>query len=139
MMTAEIAQWVQQAGPVVASGVSAYGVAVLTRTQDAAADATVNLGRRILQTVWQRGDEEGRGELERVVAEAAGAEDAASASDELGRFLGRALRDDPELRAQLSAMLPVPAAGTVNVTASGERAVAAQHIGTVITGDGHTS
>ncbi|NLU68840.1 hypothetical protein HCC30_16485 [Streptomyces sp. HNM0574] len=138
-MTAEIAQWVQQAGPVVASGVSAYGVAVLTRTQDAAADATVNLGRRILQTVWQRGDEEGRGELERVVAEAAGAEDAASASDELGRFLGRALRDDPELRAQLSAMLPVPAAGTVNVTASGERAVAAQHIGTVITGDGHTS
>ncbi|WP_371596421.1 hypothetical protein [Streptomyces sp. NBC_00564] len=138
MVSAEIAQWVQQAGPPVTAAVSAYGAAVLTRAEEAAADATVGLGQRILQLVWRRGDEAGRGELERVVGEAADEQDDAYTTAVLSRLLKRALQDDAELREELAAVLPVPAAGTVNITASGERSIAAQHIGTAITGDGHT-
>lgn len=138
MVSAEIAQWVQQAGPAVTAAVGAYGAAVLTRAQDAAADATVGLGQRILQAVWRRGDEAGRAELERVVDEAADEQDDTYTTAVLSRLLKRALQDDAELRTELAAMLPAPAAGTVTITASGERSIAAQHIGTAITGDGHT-
>ncbi|MER6526402.1 hypothetical protein [Streptomyces sp. NPDC001508] len=138
MVSGEIVQWVQQAGPAVTAAVGAYGAAVLTRTQDAAADATVNLGQRILQAVWRRRDEAGRAELERVVDEAADEQDDTYTAAVLGRLLRRALQDDPELRDELTALLPAPAANAVNITASGERSIAAQHIGTAITGDGHT-
>ena len=138
MVGGEIGQWVQQAGPAVTAAVSAYGAAVLTRAEDAAADATVGLGQRILQAMWRRRDVEGRAELERVVDEAADEQDDTYTTAVLSRLLRHALQDDPELREELSDMLPAPAAGTVNVTASGERSIAAQRIGTAITGDGHT-
>ncbi|MFJ6835475.1 hypothetical protein [Streptomyces sp. NPDC091209] len=112
---------------------------MLTRAQDAAADATVGLGQRIIQLVWRRRDEAGRTELERVVDEAADEQDKSYTAAVLGRLLRRALQEDAELCAELSAMLPAPVAGSVNVTASGERSIAAQHIGTAITGDGHTA
>ncbi|WP_253266169.1 hypothetical protein [Streptomyces sp. 6-11-2] len=111
---------------------------MLTRTQDAAADATVGLGQRILQLVWRRRDEAGRAELERVVGEASDEQSEAYTTAVLSRLLKRALQDDPELSKELSAMLPVTAAGTVTITAAGERSIAAQHIGTAIIGDGHT-
>ncbi len=129
-------QLVEQAGPAVTAAVGAYGAAVLTRAQDAAAEATVGLGQRILQLVWRRGDETGRTELERVVGEAADEQDDAYSTAVLGRLLRRALQDDPGLREEVSALLPAPAA--VTITAAGERSIAAQHIGTAITGDGHT-
>ncbi|WP_256638351.1 hypothetical protein [Streptomyces murinus] len=135
-MSAEIVQLVEQAGPAVTAAVGAYGAAVLTRAQDAAAEATVGLGQRILQLVWRRGDETGRTELERVVGEAADEQDDAYSTAVLGRLLRRALQDDPGLREEVSALLPAPAA--VTITAAGERSIAAQHIGTAITGDGHT-
>ncbi|QIY56650.1 hypothetical protein HEP86_21585 [Streptomyces sp. RPA4-5] len=138
MVSAEMVQFVQQAGPAVTAAVSAYGAAVLTRAQDAAADATVGLGQRILQAVWRRGDEAGRAELERVVDEAVDEQDDAYTTAVLSRILKRALQDDRELREELAALLPAPAAGTVTITASGERSIAAQHIGTAITGDGPT-
>ncbi|QDO40673.1 hypothetical protein FNV62_23220 [Streptomyces sp. RLB3-17] len=138
MVSAEIVQWVQQAGPAVTAAVSAYGAAVLTRAEDAAADATVGLGQRILQLVWRRRDEAGRAELERVVDEAADEQDDAYTTVVLSRLLKRALQDDPELREELSGLLPAPAAGTVNITASGIRSIAGQHIQTAMTGDGHT-
>ncbi|MFF8534777.1 hypothetical protein ACF07B_23060 [Streptomyces sp. NPDC015532] len=138
-MSAEIAQLVGQVGPAVTAAVGAYGAAVLTRAQDAAADATVGLGQLILQLVWRRRDEAGRAELERVVGEAADEQDAAYSTAVLSRLLRQALQDDPALREELAAVLPASAPGTVNVTASGERSIAAQHIGTAITGDGHTA
>ncbi|MFF4130794.1 hypothetical protein ACFY1B_04540 [Streptomyces mirabilis] len=138
-MSAEIVQLVEQAGPYLTTAVSAYGAAVLTRAEDTAADATVTLGRRILQAVWRRRDEAGRAELENVVYEAADEQDASYTAAVLGRLLRRTLQDDDELRAELSAMLPAPATGSVTITASGERSIAAQHIGTAITGDGHTA
>ncbi|KIE24668.1 hypothetical protein LK08_23575 [Streptomyces sp. MUSC 125] len=137
-MGAEIVQLVGQAGPAVTAAVGAYGAAVLTRAQDAAAEATVGLGQRILQLLWRRGDEAGRTELERVVGEAVDERDDAYSAAVLGRFLRRALQEDPVLREELSALLPAPAAGAVSVTASGERSIAAQQIGTAISGDGHT-
>ncbi|MGV9405060.1 hypothetical protein [Streptomyces sp. NPDC003667] len=137
-MDAEAAQLAEQAGPYLTAAVGAYGAAVLTRAQDAAADATVGLGQRILQSLWRRGGEAGRAELERVVVEAADEQDDVYSAAVLSRLLRRALRDDPGLREELSALLPAPAAGTVTITASGERSIAAQHIGTAITGDGQT-
>ncbi|MGW1756756.1 hypothetical protein [Streptomyces mirabilis] len=131
-------QLVEQTGPAVTAAVGAYGVAVLTRAQDAAVEATVGLGQRILQLVWRRRDEAGRTELERVLGEAADEQDEAYSMAVLGRLLRRALQDDPGLREELSALLPVSTAGAVTITASGERSIAAQHIGTAITGDGHT-
>ncbi|MFE5080825.1 hypothetical protein [Streptomyces mirabilis] len=136
-MNTEITQWVQQASPAVTAAVSAYGVAVLTQVQNTAADTTVRLGQRILQVVWQRQDDAGQAEMERVVEQAADEHDDAFTTAVLTRLLKRALQDDPELRMELTTMLP--AAATVTITASGERSIAAQHIGTAITGDGHTT
>ncbi|RSN03369.1 hypothetical protein DMH25_22860 [Streptomyces sp. WAC 01325] len=138
-MSAEIVQLAEQAGPYLTTAVSAYGAAVLTRAEGTAADATVALGQRILQTVWRRRDQAGQAELERVVDEAADEQDETYTAAVLGRLLRRALQGDAELRAELAAMLPVPAVGSVSVTASGERSIAGQHIGTAITGDGHTA
>ncbi|MFG2814678.1 hypothetical protein [Streptomyces sp. NPDC048410] len=137
-MGAEIVALVEQAGPYLTAAVGAYGAAVLTRAQDAAADATVGLGQRILQSVWQRRDEAGRAEMVRVVDEATDEQDDVYSTAVLSRLLRRTLEDDPDLLAELVRLLPTPAAGTVTVTASGERSIAAQHIGTAITGDGHT-
>lgn len=130
-------QLVGQAGPYLTTAVGAYGVAVLTRAEDAAVDATANLGRRMLQAVWRRRDAQGRAELEAAVqdtAEAPGDEDAEAA---LRQQVKRALREDAELLAELARMLPA-GGETVNVTASGERSIAAKTIGTAVTGDNAT-
>jgi acyl-CoA reductase-like NAD-dependent aldehyde dehydrogenase len=136
-VSAEIVQLVEQTGPYLTTAVSAYGVAVFSRAESAAVDATANLGRRILQAVWQRRDEQGRAELEAAVqdaVEAPGDEDAAAA---VRQQVKRALREDAELLAELARMLPATGE-TVNVTASGERSIAAKTIGTAVTGD-HTT
>ncbi|MFD9539383.1 hypothetical protein [Streptomyces sp. NPDC060022] len=136
-MSTEIVQLVQQAGPYLTTAVSAYGVAVFTRAESAAADATANLGRRILQAVWRRRDEEGQAELEAAVQDAAEAPDDADAAAAVRQQIKRALRDDIELLGELARMLPA-ADETVNVMASGERSIAAKTIGTAITGDNTT-
>lgn len=134
-MSTEIVQLVEQAGPYLASAVSAYGTAVLTRAEDAAADATANLGRRILQAVLRRRPAQAAA-LEEAVAEVA--EDGASpyAAAALSQQLVRALREDPELRRELTGLLP-SGTGNVTIVASGERSIAAHTIHTAITGDGH--
>ncbi|WP_405909037.1 hypothetical protein OG742_32615 [Streptomyces sp. NBC_00828] len=136
-MSAELVQLVGQVGPYLTTAVGAYGVAVFTRAEDAAVDATANLGRRMLQAVWRRRDVQGRAELEAAVqdtADAPGDEDAAVA---LRQQVKCALREDTELLAELARMLPV-GGETVNVMASGERSIAAKTIGTAVTGDNTT-
>ncbi|MFE7772604.1 hypothetical protein ACFU5O_01615 [Streptomyces sp. NPDC057445] len=135
MVDAETGQLVEQAAPYLTAAAGAYGVAVLTRAESAAADATVNLGRRILQAVWRRRDEAGRAALEAAVAEVAEEPQDPDTAAVLRRHLKRALRDDPELRAELAVLLP---AGEGAVTASGERSIAARTITTAITGDNAT-
>ncbi|MFH8662037.1 hypothetical protein [Streptomyces afghaniensis] len=133
-MNADIVQLVEQAGPYLTTAVGAYGVAVFTRMESAAADATANLGRRILQAVWRRRDDQGRVQLEVAVQDAAEAPDDEDAAAALRQHIKRALRDDAELLAELARMLPA-ASETVHVTASGERSIAAKTIGTAVTGD----
>ncbi|MFC8408625.1 hypothetical protein ACFUG9_34430 [Streptomyces griseoincarnatus] len=136
-MSAEIVQLVEQAGPYLTTAVSAYGVAVFTRAESAAVDATANLGRRLLQAVWHRRDEQGRAELEAAVQDAAEAPEDEDAAAAVRQQIKRALREDAELLAELARILPA-AGETVNVTASGERSIAAKSIGTAVTGDNTT-
>ncbi|WP_060902644.1 hypothetical protein [Streptomyces europaeiscabiei] len=136
-MSAEVLQLVQQAGPYLTTAVSAYGVAVFARAESAAVDATANLGRRILQAVWRRRDEQGREELETAVQDAAEAPDDEDAAAAVRQQIKRALREDAELLAELARMLPA-AGETVTVTASGERSIAAKTITTAVTGDDAT-
>ncbi|GJF29883.1 hypothetical protein KNE206_25830 [Kitasatospora sp. NE20-6] len=130
----EIAELVQQAGPYLTAAAGAYGGAVLTRAEDAAADATANLGRRILQAIWHR---RSTPELEAAVLDVAENTDDEDAAAALRQQLKRALREDADLLRELAALLPAPAAGSVTITASGERSIAAHTITTAITGDGH--
>ncbi|MET8579353.1 hypothetical protein ABZX39_00520 [Streptomyces collinus] len=133
-MSAEIVQLMEQTGPYLSAAASTYGVAVFTRAEGAAVDATANLGGRILRAVWRRRDERGRAELEAAVqdtVEAPADDDAAAA---LRQQVKRALREDAELLGELVRMLPA-VGETVNVTASGERSIAANSIGTAVTGD----
>jgi hypothetical protein len=137
MVDPEIVQLVEQAGPYLTAAAGAYGVAVLTRAEDAAADATVNLGRRILQSLWHRRDDAERAALEEAVAEAAEEPEDPYAAGVLRQHLKRALRDSPELRAELVALLPSPTSSSVTINVTGARSIGAQNIDTAITGDGH--
>ncbi|WP_330456261.1 hypothetical protein OIB37_04830 [Streptomyces sp. NBC_00820] len=133
-MGAEIVQLVQQAGPYLTAALGAYGGTVLSRAEEAAADATADLGRRILRAVWSRGDESEQATLEVAVDEALQDAEDPDAMAALRQLIKRALRDDEELRRELAELLPAPS-GTVVITASGTRSIAAQHIGTAVTGD----
>ncbi|MFI0136115.1 hypothetical protein [Streptomyces luteogriseus] len=136
-MSTEIVQLVEQATPYLSAAVTAYGAAVLARAESAAVDAavegTASLGRRIIQLVWHRQDEEGRTALESAVREAAEDPDDADAAAVLRQQIKRSLREDAELARELAALLPSP--GGVMVNVSGARAIGAQHIGIAASGD----
>ncbi|MEV7249017.1 hypothetical protein [Streptomyces cyaneofuscatus] len=135
-MSAEIVQFLEQAGPYLTAALSAYGAGVLTRTETAAVDATANVGRRILQAVWRRRDEQGRAELESVVGEAAeepGDEDVFAS---LRYQIKKALREEASFVRELNALLPERP--NVSITATGERSIAAEKIHIAITGDSAT-
>lgn len=133
-MSAEIAALMGQAYPYLTAALGAYGGAVLTRAEDAAVDASANLGRRILHTVWRRRGGAERPVLESAVHDAAEDPEDADAAAALRQQVKRALRDDADLFRELVGLLPEPSA-TVTITASGTRAIAAHSIGTAITGD----
>ncbi|SCF99108.1 hypothetical protein GA0115256_14383 [Streptomyces sp. DconLS] len=130
-------QLVEQAGPYLTSAVGAYGAAVFSRAESAAADATANLGRRILLTVWRRQNEQGRAELETAIQDAAEAPEDADAAAAVRQQIKRALRENAELLVELARILPA-VSETVHVTASGERSIAAKTITTAVTGDNTT-
>lgn len=134
-LSTEIAELLTQAGPFLTGALGAYGTAVLTRAEDAAADATANTGRRLLQRVWRRGDAAERAELEEAVADAE--TDLASATAALRLHLRAALREDAELRHEITDLIAGQVASAITITAVGERSIAAHTIGTAITGDGH--
>ncbi|GHH82318.1 hypothetical protein GCM10017771_06150 [Streptomyces capitiformicae] len=137
-MSTEIGQLVGQAGPYLTAAVVAYGTGVLTRAESAAVEATANIGRRMLQAVWHRRDDQSRAALESAVADAAAEPEDDDASAALRVQIKKALREDEELRRELASLLPSGSTGTVTVTASGTRAIAAGgNIGIAITGDGH--
>jgi len=57
-MAGEVATLVAEATPYMTAAVGAYGGAVLAKVRDDAADATVGLGRRLLQRVFGHHSEE---------------------------------------------------------------------------------
>ncbi|MFE3603521.1 hypothetical protein ACFXP3_34050 [Streptomyces sp. NPDC059096] len=116
--------------PYITAAVGAYGTAVLTRSTDTAADATVSLGRRIAQRLWGR--EESRAAIEGAVADLAELPDDEDFQAVLRAHIKRALRDDPELTAEIARMLP---AGDT-FTASGEGAVAVRNNSGIISTGG---
>ncbi|MFG2985477.1 hypothetical protein ACGFYQ_30170 [Streptomyces sp. NPDC048258] len=118
--------------PYVVSAIGAYGTAVLTRARDQAADATVSLGREILQRFTRRNRH--RQELESAVADVAEAPQDPDFQAALRGQLRRILEGDPEFTAELGVLL---AQSGARVTALGERAVNVGHMtgGTVVTGD----
>ncbi|MFB7615281.1 hypothetical protein [Kitasatospora sp. NPDC056181] len=136
-MSGDIVQLVEQASPYLTAAMSAYGGVALARAEDSAAEATANLGRRFLQAVWRRRTEREQAALEAAIHEAAEDTDDPDATAALRHQIKRAIREDADLLKELAALLPTPASGSVTITASGERSVAAHAIGTAITGD-HT-
>ncbi|MFD7875889.1 hypothetical protein ACFV5G_17605 [Streptomyces sp. NPDC059766] len=132
-MDAEIVQLAELAGPYLTAAAGAYGAAVLNRAEDAAADATVNVGRRILQAVWRRRDGAGQAALEAAVSDVGDDPEDSDAAAALRQQIKRALREDAVLRAELTALLPAP--GTVTINSTGDRNNVAHTIGTAISGD----
>lgn len=138
LVSVEIVQLVEQAGPYLSAAAGAYGVQVFGRAEDAAvgaaADATANLGRRILQAVWHRQGERGRAALASAVQDVAHEPEDVDAAGALRQQVKRALREDEDLRWELAELF-AQASGS-SVVASGERSIASgSNSGVQITGD----
>lgn len=105
--------------PLISGAIGTYGAAVLSRAQDAAADATVGLGKRMLQRIWHRAP--APKVLEGAVVDLAQAPQDADALAALRLQVRKVLAQDPDLVQELAGMLPARGA----VTASGAGAMAA--------------
>jgi hypothetical protein len=135
-MDTEIVQFMEQAGPYMTAAIGAYGGAVLSRAEDAAVDATANLGRRMLRAVWHRRTGQ-KAELERVVREVAEDPNDTDAVGSLRNQIKRAVREDPDLLRELADLLDAAPPGSV--IASGRAAVATGRAGTAVSGDGNVT
>ncbi|MER5619965.1 hypothetical protein ABT061_02840 [Streptosporangium sp. NPDC002544] len=114
--------------PYVTAAVSAYGGAVLARANEEAADTTVGWGRKLLQRIF--GVTAAEEELPEVVAELVAEPKNADLQAVLRVHIGKLLKADPVLAAQVRAMCEQADAatgrsGSTTVIASGSRAVAA--------------
>lgn len=89
--------------PYVSAAVGAYGGAVLAKVRDEAADATVGLGRRLLQRVFgSRGEDEPLPEPLGALAADPADGDALAA---VRLAIRQALADDPAMQAEVRSML----------------------------------
>lgn len=130
-MSGEIATLVSEMTPYISGAVGAYGTAVLVRARDEAADATVGLGRRMLQRIF--GTQAEGQELPESLSDFAADPQDGDALGALRLQIRKALDTDPQLTTEVRAMLD---SANVTVTASGNRSVAAQTINApVATGD----
>jgi hypothetical protein len=126
-MTGDIAQVAGDAVPFVTAAVGTYGLAVLARTQEEAANATVELGRRMAQRIFgPRAEGE---QLPEAVADMVADPDDPDAEAVLRRAVRKALLADETLVADLRALL-ARAPADVRI-GDGSQAV----VGSVIGGD----
>jgi len=104
---------ISDAWPFVSAAIAGYGAAVLKVSEDSAADATVSLGRRILQRVF------GRGQPPDALAELAADPEDADLQAALRVALRKLLAENGRLAAEVrdlvteSAPAPVPVANVV--------------------------
>ncbi|MGS2641801.1 hypothetical protein [Streptosporangium sp. LJ11] len=138
-MSGDLVTLAQEVSPYVTAAVGAYGGAVLARANEEAADATVGWGRALLQRIFGVTSEQ---EVPEAVAELAADPDNEDLQAVLRVQIKKFLTADPELAAQVRAMLEQAdvATGrtvTTTVTASGKGAIAAGRdiTGSVTTGD----
>lgn len=110
--------------PYISAAVGAYGGAVLARVRDDAADATVGLGRRLLQRVFGIKDE--REPLPGPLADLASDPEDGDALAALRLLVRKALAADPALAAEVRSMLPGAGSVTQNIHA-GRDAITAAH------------
>ena len=130
----EVAALAAQLMSYVITAVRAFGDRVLNKAQDDAAEATIGLGRHVLQKVFgtRKVGEPLPEPLADVVADPQD-EDAMAA---LRLAIRKALGADPQLQAEVEQML---GGVGITVTAAGERSIAAQAItGIAVTGDNTT-
>jgi hypothetical protein len=114
-MSGEVASLAAEMTPYVSAAVGVYGGAVLAKVRDDAADATVGLGRRLLQRVFgsRREGEPLPGPLEALVADPGD-------GDALGAVrlaIRQALAADPGLQAEVRSMLAAAPGVTQQVRA----------------------
>ncbi|MFE1507571.1 hypothetical protein [Streptomyces sp. NPDC058726] len=127
----------QQIAPYITAVVSSYGTAVLTRSVDLSADATVSLGQRLLEKILRRSPEQPAQQDALTAALQDLAEDPSDPDLQaaLRVQLKKFLLEEPDLIPDLSNL--VAQQGTT-IVASGDRSVAAHTIyGGVHTGDHH--
>lgn len=130
----EVAVLAGQVMSSVIAAVRAFGGRVLDQAQDDAAEATIGLGRRVLQKVF--GTRTAGEPLPEPVADAVADPQDEDAVAALRLAIRKALAASPQLAAEVEGML---AGAGVSVTASGERSIAAQTItGIAATGDNTT-
>ncbi|MFE4255052.1 hypothetical protein ACFRU3_37365 [Streptomyces sp. NPDC056910] len=125
----------QQMAPYITAALSSYGTAVLDRSIDLSADATVSLGQRLLGRLLRRTTEQSEQQAPLMSALQELAQDPSDAELQmmLQLRLKRLLLQDSDLIHQLADLMPNQG---VTITASGERSVAAHTIhGGVRTGD----
>jgi hypothetical protein len=133
-MSGDAASLAAEMGPYMSAAAAAYGGAVLAKVRDDAADATIGLGRRLLQQIF--GTREAAGQLPKPLQDVVVDPRDDDALAALRLHVRKLLATDARLEADLRQML---AAAGVAVTASGERAIAAQVIsGIASTGDDAT-
>ncbi|MEU6180678.1 hypothetical protein [Streptomyces coeruleorubidus] len=126
-MSGDVVQVVGEITPYVTAAAGAYGVAVLARTQDEAASATVALGRRLAQRIFgSRTDGE---ELPEALADVVEEPDDPDTTAALRKAIRKALLADEELAADVRALLGRAPAATR--TGDGSQVVT----GSVIGGD----
>jgi hypothetical protein len=102
-MSGDIASMTAEMTPYISAAVSAYGGAVLARVRDETADATIGLGRRLLQKIFGH-----RGEAEPLpgpLADLAGDPQDSDALAAVRLAVRKALGADPALAAEVRAML----------------------------------
>jgi hypothetical protein len=129
---AETASLISEAWPYVSAAVGAYGGAVLAKTEDQAADATVKLGRRLLQRIFRN-----RVDPPPVLARLAADPQDGTLQAALRTRLSQMLAEDSSLADEISQILAD--AHTAHIKATGERSVAAHTVtGIVVTGDHST-
>lgn len=122
-MSEDLVQVAAEVTQYVSTAAGAYGGAVLARTQDQAADATVGFGRRLAQKIFgvrQEGEE-----VPEALADVIDAPDDGDNQAALRKAIRKALAADAELAEGVGAMLAeapgaVRAGGGSNVVASSQ-------------------